>query len=424
MRQLIALVLFIGFVSPPVFRLASAQNSESQSFEVQDIANQGSASQESSAPLSADNIQRSLTRDSPIDADDIAAASGWASGSGIVDWLGPLAPVALSPFFGVTCLSGLALWGPDWATNNAVLGVAGPLRNETLFFIFLGLTLLTSLPRLTKVSKPFAQALDRLETYAVIVILLSIKFVMSMEMSGDEVSGEPQIAMVQFGVVSMSIDTLLAIAMVINVLVINSVKFFFEFLVWLTPVPFLDAIFEVCNKSLCAVLMGIYAYSPTIATGINLAVLIVAALMLRWISRRVRFYRTMTLDPILAKLWTSFGTPRKPELIVFPTDTFGPFKAKSRLRMAVHPDGGWKLCEANWWMPGNEHLVGPEAKPAVRAGWVMNTLIIKDVDGREAKLTFSRRYNEAKLSALLRDMGMDEAEIDEVVDQTLATQFA
>ena len=123
-----------------------------------------------------------------------------------------------------------------------------------MFFVLLALTVLTSVPRLTKVSKPFAQAVDRLETYAVIIILLAIKVISSMESSVDEPA---QIAMVQLGVFSFTVDTLLAIAMVINVLVINSVKFFFEFLVWLTPVPLLDAAFEICNKTLCALLMAL-----------------------------------------------------------------------------------------------------------------------------------------------------------------------
>ncbi len=411
MRHLIALILFVGILSPPQFQFADGQD-------------RTVLAAPADAPLSAESIEKNLARESPIDADDIAAASGWATTSGVVDWLGPLAPVALSPFFGVTCLSALALWGPDWATDNAVLGVAGPLRNEWLFFIFLGLTLLTSLPRLTKVSKPFAQAVDRLETYAVIVILLVIKLVMSYQANELDAGGAPQVAMVHLGIISMTLDTLLAVTMVVNILVINSVKFFFEFMVWLTPVPFLDAVFEICNKTLCAVLMAVYAFSPTVATVINLAILLSAALVLRWISRRVRFYRTMVLDPILAKLWSGFGTPRRPELIVFPKDDFGPFKAKSRLRLAGCKDDGWKLSEANWWLPTKQHSIASHANVTVRRGWVMHSIVITDDKGSETLLTFSRRYDQQTLSALLQELGMDEVEADEMAKETMSAEFA
>ena len=54
-----------------------------------------------------------------------------------VEWLAPLAPVALSPFFGITLLSGLACYGPDWLPDNALLSAGSPLANPTMFWVFL-----------------------------------------------------------------------------------------------------------------------------------------------------------------------------------------------------------------------------------------------------------------------------------------------
>ena len=31
-----------------------------------------------------------------------------------IEWLAPLAPIALSPFFGITLLSGFACYGSEW----------------------------------------------------------------------------------------------------------------------------------------------------------------------------------------------------------------------------------------------------------------------------------------------------------------------
>ncbi|MCA9201028.1 MAG: hypothetical protein KDA87_25990, partial [Planctomycetales bacterium] len=86
------------------------------------------------------------------------------------EWLGPLAPVALSPFFGITCLSGMAIFGEGWLPADHFLTRAStPLKNPVVFYSFLTLTVLTSVPRLSKVSKPFAQAVDQLEAYAGII---------------------------------------------------------------------------------------------------------------------------------------------------------------------------------------------------------------------------------------------------------------
>ncbi len=365
-------------------------------------------------PDSSQSLEAKL--EGPMSAEQIAGANSWANSIGIADWLGPLAPVALSPFFGVTCLSGLALWGPQWATDNVLLGESSPLQNPTFFFVLLGLTILTSVPRLTKVSKPFAQAVDRLETYAVIIILLAIKITMSME-----TEGEVEVAVVHLGILSLTADTLLAVAMVINILVINSVKFFFEFLVWLTPVPFLDALFEVCNKSLCAVLMAVYAFSPTLATVINLGILLVAAFLLRWMHRRARFYRRMVLDPLLSRIWPSYAKPKHEQLIVFPVDDMEPFPEKSQLvfKASDQPEGGWELHEANWWMPQQSCQIAPANPPHFKQGWIMNTLTVQQSpDGKPIEFRFSRRYDRKTLETLLAKLGVKMGEEDSVMPTT------
>ena len=394
MHRILFLLLAVLLIAPPgIHRGLTAQETP--------LGESGSDTLHDS-PFDAANMERSL--EGEFGAEDIAGTNAWVGTLGLADWLGPLAPVALSPFFGVTCLSGLAIWGPEWVTDNALLGDSGPLQNPVLFLILLLLTLLTSLPRLTKVSKPFAQAVDRIETYAVIIILLAIKISVSMEADNGA-----QVAMVQLGIFSFTLDTLLAIAMVINILVINSVKFFFEFLVWLTPIPLLDAVFEVGNKSVCAALMTVYALSPTLATIINLAILLVAAIMLRWVSRRTRFYRSMILDPLLSRCWPGFGRFQRNELIVFPVDDFGPYPAKSRLLLTTGDTEGcrWNFREANWWMPASKHSIESSDTPRVFLGWIMNTIEIDQVDAEPAIFRFSKRYDQATLAGILSSLHLN-----------------
>lgn len=346
-------------------------------------ADQSSESTDANSNRLADSVRERVQ--GPIDAKDIAAANSLAQSLPVTDWLGPMAPVALSPFFGMTVLSGLALYGPEWVIDNALLGAAGVLKNQAVFVVFLMLTLLTSLPRLSKVSKPFAQAVDQLETYSVIVILMVIKFMADMGTSENT-----EVAMVQLGIFSVTANTLLSIAMIINVIVINSVKFFFEFLVWLTPVPALDAAFEFANKGICGLLMSLYAFSPTLATIVNLVLLFVAAIVFRWMSRRVRFYRTMVVDPILSRLWPAYGVPKSSSITVFPKSELGPFKAKSRLSLSP-TDDGWKLTETGWM--GTQSLdLSSSANPTLHLGWVMHTIELVVEDQTHA-LTLSRRYD-------------------------------
>ncbi|NND99110.1 MAG: hypothetical protein HKN47_17470 [Pirellulaceae bacterium] len=382
MRHFLVLALLCGFIVSSTLTINAQTDATAQS----DVNAQAepSSQAETRPPLSLQQVEENL--EGEFRAEDIAAANTWIQTLNLADWLGPLAPLALSPFFGMACLSGLALYGPDWITDNALLGASGPLQNQWLFFVFVGLTVLTSVPRLSKVSKPFAQAVDQIETYSVIIILLAIKLLAGID---DEPA---QVAVVQLGVLSFTANTLLMIAMVLNIVVVNSVKFFFEFLVWLTPIPTLDAMFELCNKAICAALVAVYAFSPTLATLLNLVILVASLLVFRWISRRIRFYRTMVMDPVLSRLWPSYGQLKENSLIVFPKAAIGPFSPKSRLRL-TKTDHGWTLTEANWWLPTTaSHDVAAVDAPAVQCGWVMHCVTITEGEYQHT-LSFSRRHD-------------------------------
>lgn len=342
-------------------------------------------------------------RPSNFDAKDITAANSMVSSLNVADWLGPLAPVALSPFFGLACLSGLSIWGPEWIANNALLSAAGPLKSEIVFGVFLLLTGLTSLPRMSKVSKPFAQAMDQLETYSVIVILLVIKFFAST----GEASPEAEVAVVQLGVFSFTADTLLAIAMVINLFVVNSVKFFFEILVWLTPIPAIDALFEICNKSVCAGLMALYAFSPTIATIVNLIVLLVSLFVFRWAYRRMTFYRGIFVDLILSRIWKSYGVPGGRSFLAYPKESIDPFCAKSKCSLSVS-EGVLQISELGW-LGSKKESIPVEGTPRLKQGWIMHSLDVKAKDGAAMTFHVSRRYD-AHLTTWANQTGVSVAE--------------
>ena len=65
----------------------------------------------------------------------------------ITEVLGPLAPVALSPFFGLACLSGISiLCSNGLLPENEFLVGHEVLNNGYIFVSFLVLTVITSIP--------------------------------------------------------------------------------------------------------------------------------------------------------------------------------------------------------------------------------------------------------------------------------------
>lgn len=347
------------------------------------------------------DLSNPLPTQDQLKAQELGAAIG--RNISATEWLGPIAPISLSPFFGITCLSGMATYGSGWVgEGNAFLDTSSPLNNEGLFWTFFVLTILTSIPKLSKVSKPVAQIADLLETYSSIVTLVVLKFMMS------EAAPETVEQVQQAGILSFSMDVLLTIAMIINVIVVNTVKFFFEMLIWITPIPFLDACFEVANKTICTVLLAIYAFSPLLATVINIALFVVCFFVFRWARRQSIYYRSMVLDIVLGMIWKDRGVPSKSELVVFPTQSVGDIKQKSLCKLVANGDQ-WRLEKKNLLTRPAIVEIDSNSKTSIERGLIMNTLSVD-----ENEFHFSRRYND-NLETLAKMLG---AEIVDRADES------
>ena len=339
-------------------------------------------------PLDFGNLMKS-----PLTPADLDKADGLVGSVSASEWLGPLAPIAISPFFGVTILAGMAQFGGDWMPANEFISNNAILKNPAVFWVFLALTILTSVPRFTKVSKPAAQAVDQLEAYAGIITIILLRVMM---MTADDSMTAEQPIVMQAGFLSFSADTLMCIAAVINIMVINTVKFFFEVSVWLMPFPFVDAMLEVANKSACAALMVVYAYSPVVATVLNLIIFSVCLIAFRWIYRRTLYLRTMLIDPVLAIAWPGYGIPKKKRLTVFAKNRIGPYAAKTRLTIEPN-ETGWLLRAKNLLLPGATHqLDRTEVALTIQKGVLGNRINFAD---SADQLVFSRRYT-ARLEEL------------------------
>ena len=230
---------------------------------------------------------------------DIAKGRALAEKISISEVLGPLAAVSISPYFGLTLLSGAAMLNEHGLidTKNSFLQSNSVLGNPLIFIVFLLLSGVTSIPKLTAPTKLIAESADVLERYAGVIVYAIV-------IAANHLSGPAeQVAVVyQAGIFSFTTQTILILAAACNIIVINTVKFFFELLVLLSPVPLLDAIFEVANKTLCGGLIVIYLFNPFLAFLINLILFLICLLVYKWVYRRVRYLKCILLEPIIIKL--------------------------------------------------------------------------------------------------------------------------
>lgn len=337
-----------------------------------------------------------------ITADDHEKIAGLTGSISAMEWLGPLAPIAISPFFGLACLCGISQFGDGWFPLNAFVSNNPVLQNPAVLWTFVGLTVVTSLPRLTKVSKPIGQAIDQLEAWSGIITILIIRFASATSDPASDATAMAAVPVLECGFFSMSADVLFSIAAIINILVINTIKFFFEVSVWLMPFPFVDAMLEAANKSVCAALMAVYAWSPFWATMLNLVIFIACFAAFRWVKRQVAYMRSILFDPVWAMVQKTYGVPKAKELTVFPQNELGPFAARERLQLIDRGDK-WELCQKRLLFPTKSLALPKEGnKMQIHRGLIVNRINVESEEGAQS-LLFTRRFNDhlAELADLL-----------------------
>ena len=267
------------------------------------------------------------------------------------------------------------------------------------------------MPKLVSVSKVFAEAVDRVETYAGIisygVILLAAQ------------QGAPQEDVVVYsaGFITLTHNGLLACAAAVNIFVISTVRFFFELLVLISPIPTLDAIFECANKAAVGILATVYAFSPKLAFVLNVFIFLICLVIFRWVNRRLKYHKAILLEPILLGLvrkllgrgtydpdwkmrrWLSRDISGI-ELVVkcFPSRKLGKIKKKDRCYL-VFAERGISLARSHLLKAALVRALEPgQISSDIQEGLTAYSVELTDGD-KPVELVFGRVYTE-KLDAI------------------------
>jgi hypothetical protein len=296
------------------------------------------------------------------------------------------------------------------------------LNNPLIFVVFLGLAIATSLPKMTAVSKGFAQAADQLETYAGIITYIAIFYLAGSGSDAGSTASTQQVVYTA-GIFSFTKSTLLMIASAVNIIVINTVKYFFEMLVWISPIPALDAIFEAANKTFAAALMAVYAFSPYLALVLNIILFLICLMIFNWARRNMKYYRAILVAPVIAKLFgQSAPVPPAhvkeklalaveqgaPILKVFPAAKIHKIKKKDACWLTSGKDGLFLVKLRLIRGPKIEKLDTANAQIDITKNLLSNTITISSPQMHKPEmLIFSKVYNDRidAIASALRPFG-------------------
>ncbi|MFT4879832.1 MAG: hypothetical protein ACI9LS_001998 [Flavobacteriales bacterium] len=220
-----------------------------------------------------------------------------SSNTNFLESLGLLGGMAIAPFAAlfVTSLISVLGLGNEFVAENPILG------NWITVVISGVLTFAPLLPKVFKSTAVIGQAIDwindRAGAVVGIIVLISPYF---NEFSQTETVQEVSLGFIDPGASPMLFLTL-AIAIPYFV-VVMTVRSFFGILIFLSPIPTLDAIFEVVKQGVSVVLILLYLVWPEAALIVTGLVFLFSFFLYQKAKRIMAFFRYLYLHPIIRSL--------------------------------------------------------------------------------------------------------------------------
>jgi len=251
-----------------------------------------------------------------------------------------VAPLGINPLIALGAL-GFAAHGGHWKTPQGLEPLSSPWVWGTL--LFLGLVL--KFGRSFKLTKPIAEFIGTSESVLGLISIALVAWPVTESVVSTHLQAglATQVGLLTFGLLAYSVVCALRIA--------------FDILIWISPFPLVDAAFQAAKLVVTVGLVLLAIFFPWLAFFLNLAIIFVSLLAIRWALRLTQFAAILIRDLI----WRSKRVTELPreDAGSAPRD-FGPLFIFN----ANHPD--WpKRSQLFLWCTNGHWLVG--AKPDLEA---------------------------------------------------------
>ena len=231
--------------------------------------------------------------------------------------LGPLPAIAGTPFFGLSVLATAALVADSDAVQSSRHPFAAKLRDNALIrearryaspgllAALIALSVITYLANTGKIRGLVGKLIRAGEDSSVVVtyVLLAASVLARAD--------APAPAPAQMGLLAAPEKLAAGLALALGLVALVVVRLAFDLLVWLSPFPLVDFIFESLKLVISALWLGLYLLFPAAAAVAALVALLIALLALGWSLRVLHFAWTIVFAAMLARLFPEL----KPRLV-------------------------------------------------------------------------------------------------------------
>ncbi len=216
----------------------------------------------------------------------------------VVEAVSLISPMAISPFW-TLFLTSLA---SNFGFGNEYIATNPMLANIYIVIASFILVLITTIPNLSKFSKPLGLAAKFLENkagYFIYILTLIAPYLM-------QASGNSNIEMSGFAIGGYEIPSsifIIALLAIPYFLVVVTVRYFLEILIFLSPIPLLDALFEFAKKVFTFGLVLIYFFFPKFGLILTLLIFVAAFFLFKKAKKFSNFFQYIYVEPMFSKLF-------------------------------------------------------------------------------------------------------------------------
>lgn len=239
-------------------------------------------------------------------AHEAVAAPGSARAAPVNDLVRSAAligPLGINPF--------LALAGLGFAATLGWQPPAGfePFTHPVVWIGLLALGLILQFGRSTKLTKPVAEMLGTSEAFVAVatVVMIMVPHFAERTTTIQEAGVASGLFMITVGLAVVSVLLIMRLAL--------------DILIWLSPIPFVDFLFQIAKLGITIGLVVLAVLAPWVALVLSTLLIIATALGLRWAIRTARFGLTLVWDLSIGRFGARLPLPR--DQVV--KDDLGPF---------------------------------------------------------------------------------------------------
>ncbi len=345
-----------------------------------------------------------------------SAISAVNANDGLVAQLSQLLPMGINPYATVFLTSLLSKLG----VHNDFVATNPFFDSWIILFLFGLLFLFTALVgtvfKTNKATAVLGLADNYLSNHA--AILINVIVILAPSFVG--ISDQNEIYQ-QASILSISLKTVIALLVSVCFLVIvTTVRFFIDILIFLTPIPFIDAVLEVVKIVLTVFFIGISIFYPTLSVILSAVLFLIALAMYKKSLRLVSKTTYLFIHPIL-------NIFKSKERLLSHNDTFS-IKVYTKEKTQKFKKGTIVSLEKQnetFYLVKHKLLISnKEEKVTLRKGSISEGYLSSKIITEEGDvfLLLNRSYRN-HFNEIIEELGMKVLEKDELLNLNLEKGF-